>query len=125
MHKNKPIFAVGASGGWTIIGSTLQVLLNFFEQKLSLTKAIEAPRIYNPNNGSLYLEEEFFQDEKLLAFLSERLTAKPLAPLQPTKPEIKLISKFRTRAQALYIDQQQGKAFAAADKRGQGFAVNN
>lgn len=47
LHDNKPLLAVGAAGGPTIITQVLQVLVRVLDLKESLAEAVAAPRIHH------------------------------------------------------------------------------
>ena len=42
-----PLFATGTPGGKTIINTTMQTILNVIDHKMSIAKAMEAPRIHH------------------------------------------------------------------------------
>ncbi len=134
LKDKKPVLAIGAAGGSTIIGSVAQVLFNVFHHGLSLKNAIDAPRFYNRNQGELLLEREMFSDRELLEFLLETGTAKALKLRKledddnisstneklKTKNEMKLLQKIFTSVQGIMLDKET--AYAYADKRREGSA---
>jgi gamma-glutamyltranspeptidase/glutathione hydrolase len=78
LKNNQPVLALGAGGGSTITLSVAQTLINFIDHKLSLKQAIEMPRLFNRDNGTINLEPELFKDEELKGFLISTKTFEPL-----------------------------------------------
>lgn len=128
LQDGKPILALGASGGSTIIGSVFQVFLNVFEHGLGIEEAIKLPRIYNRNTDNIYMEEELHKDKKLYDFLAWSSTYSPsqfsAALADPDPKYFKLLKSHMTSAQGISIDPESGKAKAAADPRREGKALH-
>jgi len=47
---DRPIMALGASGGFGIIDGVLQSIINVIDHKLDILAAVSAPRIHSENN---------------------------------------------------------------------------
>ena len=62
-HKDKPYMVTGAQGGSRIITAVLQVILNYYEFKLSAEEAIYLPRYHHQWQPELLMFESF--DEEL------------------------------------------------------------
>ena len=57
LHKDgKPLISVGSPGGPTIITTVLQILVNFFDLKMSLSEALAAPRMSQKNSDTTLIE---------------------------------------------------------------------
>ncbi len=52
----KPLISVGSPGGPTIITTVLQILVNFFDLKMSLSEALAAPRMSQKNSDTTLIE---------------------------------------------------------------------
>lgn len=52
----KPVISIGSPGGPTIITTVLQILVNFFDLKMSLTDALAAPRMSQKNTALTMIE---------------------------------------------------------------------
>ncbi len=52
----KPVISVGSPGGPTIITTVLQILVNFFDLKMSLADALAAPRMSQKNSDTTSIE---------------------------------------------------------------------
>ncbi|WP_052363516.1 gamma-glutamyltransferase [Geomicrobium sp. JCM 19037] len=58
MKDGNPVVTVGAPGSDTIITTVAQILMNYLDRDLSLTEAIEEPRITQRNNFNAHTEFE-------------------------------------------------------------------
>ncbi|GAK11694.1 gamma-glutamyltransferase [Geomicrobium sp. JCM 19039] len=58
MKDGNPVVTVGAPGSDTIITAVAQILMNYLDRDLSLTEAIEEPRITQRNNFNAHTEFE-------------------------------------------------------------------
>lgn len=110
--EGKPVAAIGAAGGSTIISSTFQVLINLFEYGMTMQEAVAAQRMYNLNKGYLRLEDQFFKDEELMQYIDKNID-----------DDIKLMT-YKTASQGIFIDNKNNRAYAAADPRRNGLAIN-
>lgn len=72
---DKPWLLSGSPGGTRIMPTVAQVLVNVIDHDLNLAEAIERPRLYQDDKGSLQLEPGFPRDiERLLAARGHRVT---------------------------------------------------
>ncbi len=62
-HKDKPYMVTGAQGGSRIITAVLQVILNYYEFKLSAEEAVYLPRYHHQWQPEMLMFESF--DEEL------------------------------------------------------------
>ena len=102
----RPYAAMGASGGPTIPGSVLTTFLNLAEHDLTLQQAVALPRLYDFNDGKIYLEPPLFADPALRIYLGD----KGFADVQNIPP----IGGVQA------IAWKNGKIDAAADPRREG-----
>ncbi len=58
LKQNKPVLALGASGGWTIINSVYETLTNIIDKSMNLEAAINAPRVFINADGQVYQETD-------------------------------------------------------------------
>jgi gamma-glutamyltranspeptidase/glutathione hydrolase len=65
LRDGKPVFAVGSPGGSTIVGTTLNVILNVLDFGMDLQEAVNAPRVI-ARNGAVDLESRLFADAALV-----------------------------------------------------------
>ncbi len=54
----KPVLAIGAAGGWTIINSVYETFTKIIDKSMSLEAAINAPRIFINSDGKTYQETD-------------------------------------------------------------------
>ena len=52
LQHGKPVFAIGAAGGSTIITTILQTLINHVDFGMSLPAALAAPRVSQTNSAT-------------------------------------------------------------------------
>lgn len=72
---DKPWLLSGSPGGTRIMPTVAQVLVNVIDHDLNLAEAIQRPRLYQDDKGSLQLEPGFPRDiERLLAARGHRVT---------------------------------------------------
>jgi len=63
-HKDKPYMVTGAQGGSRIITAVLQVILNYYEFKLSAEEAIYLPRYHHQWQPEMLMFESFNEELK-------------------------------------------------------------
>ena len=68
LRDGRPVLAVGSPGGSTIIGTTLNVILNVLDFGMDVQEAVNAPRVI-ARNGAVDLESRLFADAALVAGL--------------------------------------------------------
>ncbi len=71
LRDGRPVLAVGAAGGPTIITSVLGILINHLDFGMSLPQAIAAPRISQRNSPTTYAEPAFL-DSRVARVLERR-----------------------------------------------------
>jgi len=100
----KPVLVIGSPGGRTIINTSLQVILNVIDHGMSIGQAVEAARIHHQWLPDVTSFEKFGispDTQKLYEMMGHTV-------------------RFRnTQGQAMgvYIDQETGMLFGAADTR--------
>eukprot|EP01128_Nolandella_sp_AFSM9_P006023 TRINITY_DN3026_c0_g1_i2.p1 TRINITY_DN3026_c0_g1~~TRINITY_DN3026_c0_g1_i2.p1 ORF type:complete len:164 (-),score=33.02 TRINITY_DN3026_c0_g1_i2:241-732(-) len=115
VHTPTSTFAVGSPGGSKIIGSVLNVLVNILYYGASIGEAVSAPRYITQNDGIWYLETSLFQNEKLVAELSEMGAT-----------EIRPMDQYGSGAVAIVLrDDDSGFVTAQADPRRDGHALTH
>ncbi len=57
-EKDKPVLALGAAGGWTIINSVYETFTNIIDKSMNLEAAINAPRTFINSDGHVYQETD-------------------------------------------------------------------
>ena len=68
LRDGRPVLAVGSPGRSTIIGTTLNVILNVLDFGMDVQEAVNAPRVI-ARNGAVDLESRLFADAALVAGL--------------------------------------------------------
>ncbi len=88
LRDGKPVFAIGAAGGSTIITTVVQTLINHVDFGMSLPAALDAPRVSQTNSSSnTSLAEPDFYNSALAHQLTSRygekfaLATGPILPL--------------------------------------------
>ncbi|MGA2929975.1 MAG: gamma-glutamyltransferase, partial [Solirubrobacteraceae bacterium] len=86
LRHDKPVFAIGAAGGSTIITTVVQILINHVDFGMSMPAALAAPRV-SQRNSATSLAEPAFYDSPIAAQLQTRygeqftLSTGPIVPL--------------------------------------------
>ncbi len=86
LRHRRPVFAIGAAGGSTIIETVVQTLINHVDFKMSLPAALAAPRV-SQTNSATSLAEPAFYDSPLRTQLQNtfgeefKLATGPILPL--------------------------------------------
>jgi gamma-glutamyltranspeptidase/glutathione hydrolase len=65
-----PLLAAGAAGSRRITSSVMQIIVNTIVLKMSLSEAVDAPRIHGTLSNKAYIEKRL-ASEKMLEFLGE------------------------------------------------------
>jgi gamma-glutamyltranspeptidase/glutathione hydrolase len=103
---NKPIYALGSPGGPTIISNIFQVIINLLDHRMTLERAISAPKLHHQ-----YLPDRLYYQESY-----------PLRSLD-TLQELGNKLEYRLRwgnVQAVRINHKTGRITGVADPRGEG-----
>ncbi|MBV9605398.1 MAG: gamma-glutamyltransferase, partial [Solirubrobacterales bacterium] len=81
----KPVMALGAAGGATIITTVLQTLINRIDLHMSLPAAIAAPRASQRNSSTTQAEPAFIAEPTTpgLEQLGQSFTISDTSPLDP------------------------------------------
>ncbi len=125
LQNGNPILTLGASGGPRIIAAVNQVLQNVYDHELSLTSAIDEPRIFGTATGTA-ARTIAWQDTSLWipggalvpADARTGLTALGHAPAATP-----VARGFLGVVQAIAIDPETGVYLGVADRQRQGSAV--
>lgn len=107
--KGQPVLIVGSPGGSRIIGTVLNVVVNFLDHGYSLKDAVQAPRVIN-RDGPVEMEPELFRDPYLRRELQRR--GHPIIE----NPVI-------GNVEAIAFDQESGLIMGESDPRGEGEAA--
>jgi gamma-glutamyltranspeptidase/glutathione hydrolase len=110
LKDGNPFLVLGAAGSERIISSILQVVTNIVERRMSLQRALAAPRLH-PSKEGLLLENGFEKSD------IRRLQSLGLSPRVAEKSKL-----FFGGVQALMVDED-GTVTGAADPRRRGLAV--
>jgi gamma-glutamyltranspeptidase/glutathione hydrolase len=86
LRDGKPQFAIGAAGGSTIIETVVQTLINHVDFGMSLSDALNAPRVSQTNSSSSTAEPDFYNSDlahQLTSQYGEKFTEAtgPILPL--------------------------------------------
>jgi gamma-glutamyltranspeptidase / glutathione hydrolase len=86
LHRGRPLLAVGAAGGATIITTVLQILIDRLDLHMSLPAAVAAPRASQRNAVSTQAEPAFIAQPTTPALqqLGQTFTVSDTSPLDPT-----------------------------------------
>lgn len=107
-RNGKPVLTVGSPGGTAIIGTVVNILVNFIDFKMFPQEAVAAPRIV-ARNGQLEVEGAFFEDAELKRGLLR-------------KGHSVLLNPRIGNAQAIFFDESQHPLIGVSDPRGEGAA---
>jgi gamma-glutamyltranspeptidase/glutathione hydrolase len=107
--KGDPVLIAGSPGGSRIIGTVLNVIVNFLDHDYSLKDALRAPRVIN-RDGPIEMEPELFRDPYLRRELERR--GHPIME----NPVI-------GNVQAISFDKESGLITGESDPRGEGEAA--
>ncbi|AQQ54842.1 gamma-glutamyltransferase [Planococcus lenghuensis] len=113
-HDGKPFFTLGSPGGFTIIASVLQVLLNVVDHKMDLKEAIAEPRIYISADLSVQWEDGIAEAAK------EKLNS--IGYKVDTGYKVKTSDSRIGDVQAILINPSTGYMYGAADSPRPGMA---
>lgn len=108
-QKGQPILIAGSPGGSRIIGTVLNVIVNFIDHGYSLKEALSMPRMIN-RDGPIEMEPELFRDAYLKRELERR--GHPII-------ETPVIGNV----QAISFDPESGLISGESDPRGEGEAA--
>ncbi|HEY2652889.1 MAG TPA: gamma-glutamyltransferase, partial [Solirubrobacteraceae bacterium] len=86
LRDGKPVFAIGAAGGSTIITTVVQTLINHVDFGMSLPDALAAPRVSQRNSSTSLAEPDFYNSplaQQLETQFGEKFTEAtgPILPL--------------------------------------------
>jgi gamma-glutamyltranspeptidase/glutathione hydrolase len=85
LKHGKPQFAIGAAGGSTIIETVVQTLINHVDFGMSLSDALNAPRVSQTNSATSTAEPNFYDSglaHQLTSQYGEQFTL-ATGPIQP------------------------------------------
>jgi gamma-glutamyltranspeptidase/glutathione hydrolase len=121
LRHGKPLLAVGAAGGSTIITTVLQILVDKLDFRLTLPQAIAAPRASQRNSVSTTAEPAFIAQPttpglEQLGQVFATSTTSPLAPQIQIAPTIGVASGLQILGGGRYL------AVAEPVRRGGGAA---
>jgi gamma-glutamyltranspeptidase / glutathione hydrolase len=108
-RDGKPLFAIGAAGGSTIITTIVQTLINHVDFGMSMPEALAAPRVTQRNSPTSLAEPAFFTSplaQQLTSQFGEKFT-EATGPIMP-------LGKYPGDATALAL-LGDGKAQAVAE----------
>jgi gamma-glutamyltranspeptidase/glutathione hydrolase len=121
LRRRRPVLAVGAAGGATIITTVLQILIDRIDLRMSLPAAIAAPRASQRNSATTQVEPAFLAAPTTAGL--ERLGQSfAISDTSPLDPAIKLSPTIGTASGLELLDR--GRMLAAAEpvRRGGGAA---
>lgn len=101
----RPALVVGTPGGRTIINSVLQVILNVVDHEMTIGEAVEAPRIHHQWLPDRLRYERFGMSPDTIRLLEE-------------KGHDTRARGYQGSVSAIWIDQDEGILYGAADSRG-------
>lgn len=112
--NDKPVLALGSPGGPTIINAVLQVILAFTDYDMPLAEAIKAGRLHHQWQPDLIFAEPSLVDEQTRKVLEDKYSHK--------FPEHNnyIWSDFYWFAQAVELDNENGRLVGASDPRTEG-----
>jgi gamma-glutamyltranspeptidase / glutathione hydrolase len=125
LRHGKPVFAIGAAGGSTIIETVVQTLINHVDFKMSLAAALAAPRV-SQTNSATSLAEPGFYDSSLRTQLENTFGEKftlatgPILPLNHYPGDataVQILSRGRAQAIAEPVRLGGGSALAVHPTR--------
>jgi gamma-glutamyltranspeptidase/glutathione hydrolase len=86
LKHGRPVIALGAAGGATIITTVLQTLINRIDLHMSLPAAVAAPRASQRNSATTQAEPDFIAEPTTPALeqLGQTFSITDTSPLDPT-----------------------------------------
>jgi gamma-glutamyltranspeptidase/glutathione hydrolase len=86
LKHRRPVLALGAAGGATIITTVLQTLINRIDLHMSLPKAVAAPRASQRNSANTQAEPAFIAEPTTagLQQLGQNFVISDTSPLDPS-----------------------------------------
>ncbi|WP_269750129.1 gamma-glutamyltransferase family protein [Planococcus lenghuensis] len=111
-HKGNPFFTLGSPGGYTIVASVLQVLVNVLEYKMDLKEAVRKPRLFNGPSHPVQVETEIGQE------IRGKLESMGFEVEKAESPDIRIGD-----VQAILIDPSTGNLYGTADSSRPGAAM--
>ena len=102
--NGKPILVIGSPGGRTIINTTLQVILNVIDHKMTVAEAIEAPRIHH----------QWLPDITSFEKLGISPDTRKMYEMMGHKIRYR---GTQGRAMGIFVDYKDGIIYGAADSR--------
>ncbi len=112
LRRGKPVFAIGAAGGSTIITTVVQTLINHVDFGMSLPAALDAPRVSQTNSSSNTSQAEpLFYNSALAHQLTSQYGEKFKLATGPILP----LDNYPGNATALQI-LGHGRAEAVAER---------
>lgn len=100
----KPVLIIGSPGGRTIINTTLQVILNVIDHKMTVAEAIEAPRIHH----------QWLPDITSFEKLGISPDSRKMYEMMGHKIRYR---GTQGRAMGIFVDYKDGIIYGAADSR--------
>lgn len=101
--QGRPFMTVGAAGGRTILTTVAQVIVNVIDHGMTMSEAIEAPRIWNDMEGTTLLEATVGQGA--------------IDALKTKGYDLNLGETYHGVCQGIIIDHERKQMNAAADQR--------
>jgi gamma-glutamyltranspeptidase/glutathione hydrolase len=125
MRHGKPLFAIGAAGGSTIITTVVQTLINHVDFGMSLPTSLAAPRVSQRNSKTSLAEPAFYTSplaQQLQSQFGEQFTEAtgPILPLNYYPGDataLQLLSHGRAEAIAEPVRLGGGSALAVHPTR--------
>jgi gamma-glutamyltranspeptidase/glutathione hydrolase len=125
LRHGKPVFAIGAAGGSTIITTVVQTLINHVDFGMSLPAALAAPRVSQTNSPTSLAEPAFYNSslaQQLKRQFGERFTEAtgPILPLDHYPGDataLQILSHGRAEAIAEPVRLGGGSALAVHPTR--------
>jgi gamma-glutamyltranspeptidase/glutathione hydrolase len=111
LKNGKPILIIGSPGGSTIITTVFQVIMNVFDHKMNIQKAVDAFRFHN----------QWLPDH--ITFEKNGFSKNVIKKLKHNGYTLKELERAPNEAMGIYIDPKTGYYFGGADSRGYGSAV--
>jgi gamma-glutamyltranspeptidase / glutathione hydrolase len=119
LKDGKPQFAIGAAGGSTIIETVVQTLINHIDFGMSLSDALNAPRVSQTNSTTSTAEPNFYNSN-----LARQLTSQYGEQFTLATGPIEPLDSYPGDATALQVLPRRGaEAIAEAYRLGGGSAL--
>jgi gamma-glutamyltranspeptidase/glutathione hydrolase len=119
LKDGKPQFAIGAAGGSTIIETVVQTLINHVDFGMSLSDALNAPRVSQTNSTTSTAEPNFYN-----SYLARQLTREYGEQFTLATGPIQPLDSYPGDATALQVLPRGGaEAIAEAYRLGGGSAL--